>query len=586
MVFTVGLFSDRLADALFDSRVATVVIGYLVILSGWLISRARKRKSAIEDEIKIVSSIQIVEPPPPSRVERLYDRLNAGLDAWTTPFSEKLDRLGEKWKSLIGWVLACLVFWGAGVAYLRLWYRYDVLREGVFGWLGAIVVGWGVVMVVVLLFIAPYYAARGLQLTFAWLANNLPGRVLIPYRSWRLRRIGRRMRRTTQAQEQFGAAVANRAYAYACARSEAIREPPPLPEQQDQKQLPVPDQSYAKQVPETKSGLAPASLRPLVKKASMKRTLIAVGIALIGSLLHVPHGNSRWGQIDGWSPFWDAESILVTPLILQTVFAAVVAAILVNIRWRALGRAWRTLSWLAASVVLALAIWFGFPAFQQEMKRRAESEEWAARGDINSGKFDSAKQHLLNAADYWWWKGWWDGARDARERAFDEQRMKKQAAVSHAQNDEARARELLRGEGDIFDAVSLLSNNSYPSDDAVIEAKRLLLDAAENWNTAGDTAEEQRLRAWENNVKTERDIDPEQWKRDEAICHEPFQYRDWKRQTNEGQTFLLVEFKERHLGDRKKEVEAWAKAYGAKRYMLWEHHKWNNLEWVQVVFYK
>jgi colicin import membrane protein len=78
----------------------------------------------------------------------------------------------------------------------------------------------------------------------------------------------------------------------------------------------------------------------------------------------------------------------------------------------------------------------------------------------------------------------------------------------------------------------------------------------------------------------------QKWQREEAICHEPFQYREWKRQTNEGQTFLMVEFKERHLGDRKKEVEAWAKAYGAKRYKLWEHHKWNNLEWVQVVFFK
>jgi hypothetical protein len=286
-------------------------------------------------------------------------------------------------------------------------------------------------------------------------------------------------------------------------------------------------------------------------------------------------------------------------LLVQTTFAAVAAAILVNIPWRVSRRARWALFWLAVSVVLVVPSWFGFSAFQRQMKTAAEREEGMAYGAIINGNFEVAKQHLLNESNYWWWKGWWDGARDARERAFDEQRMKQEAAASRAQNCEKLARQLLR--------VQWWNNTwNYPSDDNVKEAKRLLLDAAENWNTAGATAEEQRLRAWENNVKTEREflasfpdqprskgtadpnagIDPEQWKRDEAICHEPFQYREWKRQTNEGQTFLMVEFKERHLGDRKNEVEAWAKAYGAKRYSLWEHHKWNNLEWVQVVFYK
>jgi hypothetical protein len=64
----------------------------------------------------------------------------------------------------------------------------------------------------------------------------------------------------------------------------------------------------------------------------MRRTLLAVGFAVLASLLHVPEGYPD-GTIHHWRPFWEGGHILVTPLILQTVFAAVALALVVDIRW-------------------------------------------------------------------------------------------------------------------------------------------------------------------------------------------------------------------------------------------------------------
>jgi hypothetical protein len=89
IVFTIGLFSERLADMTLDSRVATAAVGGFVILCGRLVSRAWKRKRAIEDEIRPVLDIQIGEPPLPGRVERFYEK------------DGPLDRFFERY---FGWV--------------------------------------------------------------------------------------------------------------------------------------------------------------------------------------------------------------------------------------------------------------------------------------------------------------------------------------------------------------------------------------------------------------------------------------------------------------------------------------------------
>ena len=150
-------------------------------------------------------------------------------------------------------------------------------------------------------------------------------------------------------------------------------------------------------------------------------------------------------------------------------------------------------------MVLVLAGWFGFSVFHGQMEARAESEERAADSQIENGDFEAAKEHLLNASKYSWWYGWWDGVRDARERAFDQQKMKKRAAVFRAKENEERARQLEARARQLLGMTSPFDLFAPPpiSDQKRKEAKQLLLDAAESWHIAGNTAEEQRVRAWE-----------------------------------------------------------------------------------------
>jgi hypothetical protein len=235
--------------------------------------------------------------------------------------------------------------------------------------------------------------------------------------------------------------------------------------------------------------------------AAMKRTLFAAGFAVLASLMFAPFGQYlRYGteEIQTHAPFFVRTdgSILYKSLILQTLFAAILAAIIVNIRCRVSRRARWALFCLAVSVVLVVASWFGFCAFQRQMKTAAEREEAMANGAILNGNFEVAKQHLLNESKYWWRKGWWDGARDARQRAFDQEAMKKKAAIFRAQRDEERAAQLI--------VQGLSDRPSYASDKNVTEAKKLLLDGAEAWHIAGIAGEEQRLRAWGENLKKGR----------------------------------------------------------------------------------
>ena len=49
---------------------------------------------------------------------------------------------------------------------------------------------------------------------------------------------------------------------------------------------------------------------------------------------------------------------------------------------------------------------------------------------------------------------------------------------------------------------------------------------------------------------------------------------------------MIGVFKERHLGNRRREVDAIAKQIRARFYRIWDHHKLGNVEEVKVVFYK
>ena len=94
-------------------------------------------------------------------------------------------------------------------------------------WLAEAVNRWSDANIVARAFEAPASSAQPLHLwraaevVTAFAARILPFGVRFRYRSWRLRRIGRRLFRTPTARELFTAAVAHHAYAYTCAKAEA-----------------------------------------------------------------------------------------------------------------------------------------------------------------------------------------------------------------------------------------------------------------------------------------------------------------------------------------------------------------------------
>jgi hypothetical protein len=78
----------------------------------------------------------------------------------------------------------------------------------------------------------------------------------------------------------------------------------------------------------------------------MRKTLLAVGVAVLVSMMVAPHGGK--GGIEGWGPFfsrqgfdvsrgvWDGNAgrVMIDMLALEMVFLAVLFAVVVNIRWR------------------------------------------------------------------------------------------------------------------------------------------------------------------------------------------------------------------------------------------------------------
>jgi hypothetical protein len=78
----------------------------------------------------------------------------------------------------------------------------------------------------------------------------------------------------------------------------------------------------------------------------MRKTLLAVGVAILVSMMVAPHGGKH--GIEGWGPFlsaqgfdlsrgvWDgnAGKVMIDMLALEIVFLAVLFALLVNINWR------------------------------------------------------------------------------------------------------------------------------------------------------------------------------------------------------------------------------------------------------------
>jgi hypothetical protein len=79
-----------------------------------------------------------------------------------------------------------------------------------------------------------------------------------------------------------------------------------------------------------------------------------------------------------------------------------------------------------------------------------------------------------------------------------------------------------------------------------------------------------------------------EWDAEEAQCRAPLRYPPvkWDHQTEFGKTFAIVQFRERNAGDRKKELDGYAKAIGARFYKQWSRVRQGGADWVEAVFYK
>lgn len=107
---------------------------------------------------------------------------------------------------------------------------------------------------------------------------------------------------------------------------------------------------------------------------------------------------------------------------------------------------------------------------------------------------------------------------------------------------------------------------------------------------------EQRAAYWESqrlaHEKAEADaIEAEAGRKaqeEEARCHDPFPYppHKWDHRTQFGKTFAIIKFRERKAGDRKKELDGYTKAIGAKFCKEWSRVRQGGTDWVEVVFYK
>jgi hypothetical protein len=220
-VWLVSLFSERLADSL--SRMVypdwplhlglliPAAVGCLTIMCGLRISRAWNRKRAIEKDIMLLSEIQIVEPPPPSRVERFYEK-DGALDRfferyfwWIEDIGDKWSRLGELFaelpiivRLLVWFVLVLIVFTlGASVMWIKgepFQARWWMIPAAVVVGFAMIYIGFWIVwlasLAIMLPLAAPYYAWRAVKSIRQWLAENLPHRVVLWDRQWQLRRLG------------------------------------------------------------------------------------------------------------------------------------------------------------------------------------------------------------------------------------------------------------------------------------------------------------------------------------------------------------------------------------------------------------
>jgi hypothetical protein len=169
------------------SMIPWVIIGWLEIgvamriWRGW--QRKRDKAQAIEEEIRTVSEIKITEPQP-WRIEQRFKALSEWLDR-RAPFDPDE-------RPFLFWIACLLMFCLLGVIFF--WVS-GVPLNNLGDFIGAIMIGYILTWCLLLILSLPYITWISLRWLRTWLAQNLPRGLVSRYRSWQLRRAGRRLRR-------------------------------------------------------------------------------------------------------------------------------------------------------------------------------------------------------------------------------------------------------------------------------------------------------------------------------------------------------------------------------------------------------
>src|SRR6516165_404774 len=121
----------------------------------------------------------------------------------------------------------------------------------------------------------------------------------------------------------------------------------------------------------------------------VRRTLLGAGIGALLAMVFVPCIHQ------GYEPIFNAAEyrINVAQLVLNISFAALVGALAFNLSRRAL-------CWSAASAILIVTALFGLPAYHEQMRSGAVTEEGLAYAAAAIPDLGLAKEHMLRAANY------------------------------------------------------------------------------------------------------------------------------------------------------------------------------------------
>jgi hypothetical protein len=285
------------------------------------------------------------------------------------------------------------------------------------------------------------------------------------------------------------------------------------------------------------------SASSFTQRSRVGRTLLFAGVFALLAMLFVPMPMQRGSGGGGYRWIFSQSNtgIAFFQLLANVAFAALAGVIAAHLPKR-------VLYVIGACLTIAVVVFEAEQFTDRAGKRAWSAEEYAKQ--MLSVSAEEAARYFHNSATNWRFALNFHKAAEVEERALDTERRAAEinaginaGIAARAREDaERRAREAERA------ALAFIPDQIVPSQ-------------------------------WDEYLLAKR-------KQEDEDCHKEIRLHKWDHLTDAGKTFMIGVFFERHVGDRKAEVDAAAKLIGARFYNLWERHKRGDIEEVKVVFYK